>query len=53
MQRQHDIAGFPALFDGIEQYLDEQISALKRRLLLAGVLLLPTALGLAWLLPRP
>ncbi|MBS1144572.1 MAG: hypothetical protein H6R14_1978 [Proteobacteria bacterium] len=40
-QNQSDIAAFPELFDGLEQFIDEQASELKK----AGAWLSASALG--------
>lgn len=38
MYKQNDVASFPELFDGMEQFLDEQLRRLKRASLWSAML---------------
>jgi len=52
MHKQNDIATFPELFDGMEQFLDEQLTRLKHAGLWSISLALGGGLMAAWLLER-
>lgn len=52
MQKPNDIASFPELFDGMEQFLDEQLTGLKHAGLWSVSLALAGTLLAAWLLER-
>jgi len=52
MHKQNDIVTFPELFDGMEQFLDEQITRLKRAGLLTASVALPGGLALLYLVGR-
>ncbi|WP_341744215.1 hypothetical protein [Azonexus hydrophilus] len=49
MPKPNDIASFPELFEDMEQFLDEQITRLKRAGLLTASVGLPAALVLFYL----
>ena len=52
MNKQRDIASFPELFDGMEQFLDEQLLRLKQAGLWSATLAVGGGLVAAWLLER-
>jgi len=48
----NDIAAFPELFDGMEQFIDEQAASLKRTSVILAAIALPCGMLLAWWLHR-
>lgn len=55
MEKRNDIAAFPELFDGMEQFIDEQAAGLKRTsaiLALALTLAVPIALVILYTLNK-
>ena len=48
-QNRSDIAGFPELFDGMDQFIMEQAAGLKRTSVILAAIALPCGMLLAWL----
>jgi hypothetical protein len=48
----NDIAAFPELFDGMEQFIAEQTAGFKRTSVILAAIALPGGMLLAWLLHR-
>ena len=51
-QNRSDIAAFPELFEGMEQFIEEQAAGLKRTSVFVAAVALPCGMLLAWLLNR-
>jgi hypothetical protein len=51
-QNRSDIASFPELFDGMEQFIAEQAAGFKRTSVILAAIALPAGMLLAWLLNR-
>ncbi len=53
MEKRKDIAAFPELFDGMEEFIEEQAAGLKRTsAILALALAVPTTLFILYTLHR-
>lgn len=53
MEKRNDIAAFPELFDGMEQFIEEQATGLKRTsAILALALAVPTTLFILYTLHK-
>jgi hypothetical protein len=53
MEKRNDIAAFPELFDGMEQFIEEQAAGLKRTsAILALALAVPTTLFILYTLHK-
>ncbi|MCH2221775.1 MAG: hypothetical protein MK097_15845 [Dechloromonas sp.] len=51
MEKRNDIAAFPELFDGMEEFIEEQAAGLKRTsVILALALAVPTTLFILYTL---
>jgi hypothetical protein len=48
----NDIAAFPELFDGMEQFIEEQTAGLRRTSVILAAIAVPCGMLLAWLLNR-
>lgn len=51
-QNRSDIAAFPELFAGMEQFIAEQAAGFKRTSVILATIALPGGMLLAWLLNR-
>lgn len=51
-QNHNDIAAFPELFDGMEQFIDEQAAGIKRTSVILAMIALPAGMLIAWWLNR-
>ncbi len=51
-QNRSDIAAFPELFDGMEQFIEEQAAGIKRTSVIVATIALPCGMLLAWLANR-
>jgi len=51
-QNRSDIAAFPELFAGMEQFIAEQAAGFKRTSVILAIIALPGGMLLAWLLHR-
>jgi hypothetical protein len=51
-QNRSDIAAFPELFDGMEQFIEEQAAGIKRTSVIVAAIALPCGMLLAWWLNR-
>ncbi|UCV27887.1 hypothetical protein [Ferribacterium limneticum] len=51
-QDRNDIATFPELFDGMEQFIEEQARGIKKTSAIVAMIALPCGMLIAWLLNR-
>ncbi|MBP5988097.1 MAG: hypothetical protein KA538_13015 [Azonexus sp.] len=51
-QNHNDIAAFPELFDGMEQFIEEQAAGIKRTSVILAMIALPAGMLIAWWLNR-
>jgi hypothetical protein len=51
-QPRNEIATFPELFEGMEQFIEEQARGIKKTSAIVAMVALPCGMLLAWLLNR-
>ena len=51
-QNHNDIAAFPEMFDGMEQFIEEQAAGIKRTSVILAMIALPAGMLIAWWLNR-